>query len=475
MPHRVGHGLRDDPVGRDLDDGGEPVEVAVDIDGHRGAALRPGRAGRAQRPHEPEVVKGRRPEALHEATHVVDGRAGLLAGGEGEVGRPRRVAPGDGGADDVEPHDDTGQLGAEAVVEVAAQAPALVLTGREQPAVRLLEVAGQPQRVRRGRQGPGERLEHAGVGVGQARRAGVPRRDQQLTDLPSVQVKGDAVRPAGQHARLLAHLTARGQRHDDADARQTQARLHELGSGGEGLARGVRLAQRPVEVSEQGVRVAAAAVEEPVDDALEANPRGVEGQGHGERGHKRHDALGGADQGADPPDEREVHQGRSGEQQPHDEGAVDEHIEVVEAVAQRRDGESGWDEEDDHVGPGGRRDEDGHDDERHGVPEPAHLAPLDPVGPHDAHDHRGQRDDDEQAHDEIEHRADRFQQVGEPRHGERVGDLGEEAERAGCDGEGQHPEREGGPSRPQRHPPPPARQRPALGDDLGQYGRDEQP
>ena len=75
-----------------------------------------------------------------------------------------------------------GQLRAQAVVQVAAQAPALLLPRRDQPLARALQVGGQPDGVHGHLSLAGEVLEQASVGIREAF-SGCPRREYEASDL----------------------------------------------------------------------------------------------------------------------------------------------------------------------------------------------------------------------------------------------------------------------------------------------------
>ena len=81
MPHDVGHRLVHDPVGRDLDRGGQPEQVVrgAHRDVGRVAGALETRTALAQRRDQPQLVERRRAQPVDEAAHVVDGLPDVVA------------------------------------------------------------------------------------------------------------------------------------------------------------------------------------------------------------------------------------------------------------------------------------------------------------------------------------------------------------------------------------------------------------
>ena len=142
MPSRVRHRLERDPVGGDLHRGGQALELVgrVDLDawmvgGAELLGLLP------QRTDEPELVERGRAERVHEPAHVgdrvLDLRARVLEqrAGSGRLGDEQVL-----GRFDLERG--ARECRSEAVVEIAAQAPALLLSGGHQALPRPLQLRG---------------------------------------------------------------------------------------------------------------------------------------------------------------------------------------------------------------------------------------------------------------------------------------------------------------------------------------------
>ena len=218
---RVGHRLRGDPVGGDLDGGRQLGEGAVGLDGHLGRA---GGAepvpGQPQRPDQAELVDRGGSQAIDETTDVAD-RAGDLGPELGQqlLGMVRvraQLALGSLGA-----HPDRRQRRTQAVVQVAAQAPALLLAGRDDPLPRCPQVVGQDGRVRRDPDLAGEVVEEADVRVGQgvARPAG---RHEQPADLAGAVGEAPLHQLVGSRAVLGRESSGRAVTELERDVREAQ-------------------------------------------------------------------------------------------------------------------------------------------------------------------------------------------------------------------------------------------------------------
>jgi hypothetical protein len=140
---RVVYGLEGDSVGGDLDRGRQRRQLLRCLDVHADADAVVIGVG-SQRPEKPEGVERRRPERVDEAANVRDGGLGAIH----DVGEQLPGAFGVGG-DEVSRgfghHRQAGELRPEAIVQVAPEAAALLLTGRHQPLARALEVGREPQ------------------------------------------------------------------------------------------------------------------------------------------------------------------------------------------------------------------------------------------------------------------------------------------------------------------------------------------
>ena len=167
MPDDVGQRLLHDPVGGHLDRGRQRRQLAGHVDVDPQAAVGAAALGQPlQRADQAQLVERRRAQAVHQPADVGDRRPQLAAQlarqrlGGGRVLRDER-------AQDPGLHGQPGQLGAEAVVQVAAQPTALLLAGGDQPLAGALQVGGQPH----GRDGdaglPGEVGEQPPVGGGE--------------------------------------------------------------------------------------------------------------------------------------------------------------------------------------------------------------------------------------------------------------------------------------------------------------------
>jgi hypothetical protein len=152
------------------------------------------------------------------------------------------------------------------------------------------------------------------------------------------------------------------------------------------------------------VRRRLTAVEAPVHDRLDATAGRLEQRGHrqGGAGHRpaRRIPAHPTEQLAQDQDRAGVDAGQQGGEQPVDQGAVDQPVDLVEAVPQDRDPDGSWDQrkedEEQHIAqePVRLRDQ-AHAEERcrhrGGVGEPLELLSLDPAGPTKTLDDRGGR------------------------------------------------------------------------------------
>ena len=170
------------------------------------------------------------------------------------------------------------------------------------------------------------------------------------------------------------------------------------------------------ELRENLVRGGPLSVHEPVGEPPAPVPDRLEGDGHDRRGQDRQaDVALRADDRADPHHDPHVDRGDDRGQGEVDEGLVDDHVDLVEAVAEDRQGCRRGDQEGEpeaegagehHIGQhraqaGGRdrQDEEAHRDAGR-VGEPFELLALFSVGPaqahHESHDPEDEQEDDHQ-------------------------------------------------------------------------------
>jgi hypothetical protein len=172
---------------------------------------------RPERPEEAEGVERRRPERVDEVANVRDGGLGALD----EVGQQLLCTFGMGGNEvpcGLCGHRQAGELWPEPVVQVAPEAPPLLLASRDQPLARALKVGGEPQ----GLVGEAHRMDgHADL-VREVLKELPVRRSERLVS---------SARPQDQATNRLAPV----------DERQSLWILCRLARGRHGLERGVSL------------------------------------------------------------------------------------------------------------------------------------------------------------------------------------------------------------------------------------------
>ena len=150
---RLGH----DPVRGDLHRRRQPRQVGdVKLEVDIGAGDQP-LGGLRQRSRQPEFVQRGRPQPFDHPPHLEHRPAQLVAQGF-DVGCGRAVGAELGG-DDIQAQQMPGEGWPEPVVQVAPEAPALLLTGNDEPFQRLLQVPGQPSGVQDAPEMSGEVIE----------------------------------------------------------------------------------------------------------------------------------------------------------------------------------------------------------------------------------------------------------------------------------------------------------------------------
>ena len=160
MPGDVGDSFFRDSVNGDLDGGGQNGEVRYGAHRHRQCrvaealslgcledtpSLIPGRP-LAERADQSQLVERRRAQPVDQASDIRycgpqlgPQLGGLLLGG-------RRITL-NGHAQGPSLNGQGGELGAEAVMEITAQAPPLLFAGGDEPLARALEIGGEPHRM----------------------------------------------------------------------------------------------------------------------------------------------------------------------------------------------------------------------------------------------------------------------------------------------------------------------------------------
>ena len=221
-------------------------------------------------------------------------------------------------------------------MEVPAQPPPFLLARGHQPLPGALQLLRQQHRMQRHRHRSGQDLEDPPVGHPE-RPLSSPQPDQQHADLLALVLQGDRLGGG-------AGLTERGHLHvGDAEAGrwQPQGLAHRLQHPGEDVpvGRAARSVPETLAEPDHGLhRVMPFAVEQPVDPALQPVP-GRREPDSDDRGC--HQAAPQPDPLLQQPlgelDHRDVHGHATGGQQPIHHRAVDQPVDVVQAVAQDRD------------------------------------------------------------------------------------------------------------------------------------------
>ena len=189
-----------------------------------------------------------------------------------------------------------------------------------------------------------------------------------------------------------------------------------LRRSGEDVLHGVRTGHLVRELRKHLVRRGPLAVDQPVGEPLGPIPNRVEGQGDQGRGPEGKERVPSrADGCPDTDDHRHIHGREEGSEKAVDDGLVDDHVDLVQAVAQDRQGRRRWDQEGEpdaksagehrvrecgaQAGGGYREDEEAHRDAG-GVGEPLELLALLSAGPaqanQESHDREDEQEDDHQ-------------------------------------------------------------------------------
>ena len=128
-----------DPVGGDLDGGGERGHRARSVDRDGGSRRGLLRCQTAERGGEPELVERRRAKAVDQPADVSDHRLHLLGGRDEELVGALEIRAGEV-ADGLEREREPGQCRPEAVVQVATDAPPLLLAKLDDALPRQLQL-----------------------------------------------------------------------------------------------------------------------------------------------------------------------------------------------------------------------------------------------------------------------------------------------------------------------------------------------
>jgi hypothetical protein len=292
-------------------------------------------------------------------------------------------------------------------VQVAAKTAALLLAGRDQPLAGALQVGGEPDRGDGDPGLPGQVGEQPPVGSGE-RRLTRSHPEHQRTDGCAVvhqrQRLGRGDRLTGRHRRgVVREPHGHVRQPQPLPHRRDDRRQHRLGRQ--------RALQPLAELGQRGVRLAAPAVEQPVDRPLQARPGGRE-EHRDDAGRDQRDrqVVLAPQRRAEVADHEHVDADDQHGERAVDQRAVDDDVDAVEPVAEHRDRDRDRQAEqhEDQGDPpdparqllGQRQDQQrGRSEE-----EPLHLLPLGAVRAAEAGDHGGQSQEHPEQERDAEHR-----------------------------------------------------------------------
>jgi len=394
VPHGVGDRLDRDPVGRRLDGGGQGRERDGGQDDPGQRLDLP-----AQRLDQAQLVERGWAQAVDDPPDVRDGLGGRGPQGGEHPGRAVRVVR-DEVARGVRLEGDAGEGGAEAVVQVVAQPPALLLARRHDLGPGALELLGERGGVHGDRERGGQHLQRSAVPPAE-RPLTPPDTDDEFADpLPAVHQRH---RFGGRRCSVAGDL---GLPADQRRGGQPQRLAHRGQQGGR-----VRPAEPVTDPGQGAGGIGALAVEQPVRQPLQPHPHGIEGDRDHQRDQHRSAQPDTPDDAARRRDQTRVHAEHRRGEQDVDQGAGQDEPDVQQPVAQHRDGDRRRDERDgqqlqDRAQPEQPPRHQHRDDAEQREHQPQQLPSGALVAAPVAHDQRRDRRDE---HDEVEHLRDRPQ------------------------------------------------------------------
>ncbi len=239
----------------------------------------------AERADQPQFVERRRAQPVDQASDIRycgpqlgPQLGGLLLGG-------RRITL-NGHAQGPSLDRQGGELGAEAVMEITAQAPALLFTGGDDPLARALEIGGEAHRM--GGDADLARQVFQETPVSGAKcLAGTARSDDQFADRLGLIDERHPDDPGTDIPAAAAGSGAFAAVEDDSGVGQPQCLGHRPHDRGQDLLRGEGAFQSLAEASKDGVGIVAVAIEEAIHCPLHPLSQRLERNGDDAGGEER--------------------------------------------------------------------------------------------------------------------------------------------------------------------------------------------